>query len=349
MLSGDVGQLQSGSELDQAERILDQGGVVAIPTETVYGLAARVDRLEGLQKIFAVKNRPFFDPLIVHVDSVELARQYLADWNPLCTVLATQFWPGPLSLVGPKTAAVPDLITAGLSTVAVRIPKNGKTLELIHRAGVGLAAPSANRFGKTSPTESAHVKSEFSDVFVIHDEPAEIGIESTVLRVNGSQLRILRPGMISRAQIEAALDEANLFYSWDYSVVDVGGESPGQLKHHYMPDRPLIWVDGDMDLPAITRFANQHIDSIPDEIAGVPIQHVAKVEKGVELVLPTDPRLAARELYGKLRQCAEGEADFIFFRWQPSMQGDLWQAILDRLGKAASLRMSSGSLSFHDM
>lgn len=321
MLNSDV-QNTMNSEVDEAARLLEQGQVVGIPTETVYGLAARLDRPEGLQKVFSIKDRPFFDPLIVHVDSVAMARRYVKVWSEICSALAQSFWPGPLSLVLPKSSLVPDLVTAGLPSVAIRLPRNNKTLKLIGQCGVGLAAPSANRFGRTSPTEGKHVDSEFGGrVFVIHDMPAEIGIESTVLKIDGSRLRILRPGMVTRAQIESCLRGAKLEFTWDFSEAGVSGESPGQLKHHYMPELPLVWVEGE-----------KSVSEIADAV---------KMTKGIELQLSQDPRLAARELYGRLRQCSEAGGDFIYFRRLSSMAGEAWQAILDRLNKAATQRVES--------
>lgn len=323
MLNGDL-QNTANSEVDEATRLLEQGQVVGIPTETVYGLAARLDRPEALQKVFSIKDRPYFDPLIVHVDSVAMARRYVEVWSEICSALAKSFWPGPLSLVLPKSALVPDLVTAGLSSVAIRLPRNGKTLQLISRSGVGLAAPSANRFGRTSPTEGKHVESEFGDrVFVVHDMPAEIGIESTVLKIDGTRLRILRPGMVTRAQIESCLRDAKLEFAWDFSETGIAGESPGQLKHHYMPELPLVWVEGE-----------KSVSQIADAV---------KMQKGIELQLSPDPHLAARELYGRLRQCSEAGGDFIYFRRLASMEGEAWQAILDRLSRAASLQVDKAA------
>lgn len=324
------------SNLRHALEILDLGGVVGIPTETVYGLAARLDRPEGLKQIFSVKQRPFFDPLIVHVNSIAMAQKYVTDWNEVCTALAAEFWPGPLSLVLEKSEAIPEIVTAGLNTVAVRMPRSEPTLELIRQAGVGLAAPSANRFGKTSPTSSAHVASEFGDaVFVVPDCKSEIGIESTVLRVRGSILTILRPGVVTPTAINKALAKKGLQISWNHVVDQV--ESPGQMKHHYMPDIPLVLTDALTSPPDIRAYVVEHAHEIPDQIYGVNVAKVSDFATAKELILSHDPLIAAREFYGKLREAAESRTDFIFFRVHPDMEGEIWAAIFDRLKKAASL------------
>ncbi len=338
--------LQPANEnLRQALEILDHDGVVGIPTETVYGLAARLDRPKGLEKIFAVKQRPFFDPLIVHVESIAMAQKYVSSWNEICTVLAEAFWPGPLSLVLEKSMATPDIVTAGLTTVAVRMPKSGSTLELIRRAGVGLAAPSANRFGKSSPTTGAHVLSEFDNgVFVVDGSAAEIGIESTVLRVSEKGLTILRPGLVTASAIERVLRQKNILFSWFELSQRPTVESPGQLKHHYMPAVPLMLVGEFDSLPEIKAYLRAHADDIPNEIYGVAVARPQSFENAQELVLPGDPILAAREFYGGLRKSGESGSDFIFFRVRSTMSGEIWSAIFDRLTKAASLILPTAQI-----
>lgn len=328
--------------IKRALEILDQNGVVGIPTETVYGLAARLDRPQGLEKIFSVKQRPFFDPLIVHVESVEMAQRYVKEWNEICSALAVEFWPGPLSLVLEKSNSTPDIVTSGLATVAVRMPRNPSTLELIRRAGVGLAAPSANRFGKSSPTSREHVLREFEgSVFVVDGDASDVGIESTVLRVRGRVLSILRPGIITRTQIDHVLHKYKLSAAWDDTTCQSSTEAPGQLKHHYMPDVPLVLTGENNSTSEVTDFINAHIADMPNEIYGQPVIKPTEFRVGQELQLSADPLLAARELYGSLRTSAQSRADFIFFRVRREMTGEIWSAIFDRLSKAASLTMDS--------
>lgn len=324
---------QEPSAIKRALEILDQDGVVGIPTETVYGLAARLDRPKGLEKIFSVKQRPFFDPLIVHVESVEMAKRYVSGWNTICTILSEEFWPGPLSLVLDKSESTPDIVTAGLTTVAVRMPRSLTTLDLIRQAGVGLAAPSANRFGKTSPTTGAHVASEFgSSVFVVDERASEVGIESTVLRVRGNALTILRPGLITRTIIENVLNEESIEHTWEEVSAQPKTEAPGQMKHHYMPDVPLILAGESDSITEIKTYIENHKSEMLDQVSGT---------NGRELILSTNPVLAAREFYGSLRSAARSGADFIYFRVRKEMAGELWSAIFDRLNKAASLRMDT--------
>ena len=189
----------SNQDLEKAKNLLLAGEVVAIPTETVYGLAADISNEDAIRKVFSLKERPFFDPLIVHVASLKQAKALTTEWGPLTDFLARYFWPGPLTLILPKAESVNSLITSGLETLAIRFPNHPAAIQLITQVGP-LAAPSANKFGQTSPTEAHHVRKEFRsvDVFVVDGGPCEIGIESTVLEVGSNQdsVSILRPGRI---------------------------------------------------------------------------------------------------------------------------------------------------------
>lgn len=305
------------------------GELVAIPTETVYGLAAAIGSTEGLKKIFALKERPFFDPLIVHVASFKEAAQLVSDWPPLADFLARSFWPGPFTLVLPKAKHVNYLITSGLETVAIRYPAHPIAQELIRLVGQPLAAPSANRFGRTSPTSPKHVQSEFphSDLLILDGGDCEIGVESTVVSVTTDEVCILRPGQITEERIRLALKK----WAKDVRVFSAANlnidapEAPGALKHHYMPEIPLVIVpigEGS-ELRAETRLKIQNA-------LGVPIQRT------VELSLNPDPVLAARELYSEMRRLAETGVDCMFVRSHDNRDG-LWSAIWDRLEKAASL------------
>lgn len=328
-------------DMTTAARLLESGGVVAMPTETVYGLAARIDREAGLRRIFAVKARPFFDPLIVHVDSVAMARACVRDWPPAAAALAAAFWPGPLTLVLPKNESVSDLITSGLDSVGLRAPDHPVARELIRAAGVPLAAPSANRFGRTSPSAWEHVRDEFGDaVFVLKAGPARIGIESTVLKVDGGDLTLLRPGMVTRGQIQRALDDAGVPVAWREAAAR--GESPGQMKHHYMPRVPLVLAPAAMDEAAILAAVNARRDEIPAVLEGVALDLRAPAgafRTAREIALPADAELAARRLYAELRAGAESGAELLYFRRQNGQTGEAWAAVLERLTKAASLSL----------
>ncbi len=198
---------------------LQTGGIVAIPTETVYGLAARIDDEGALKQIFAVKKRPFFDPLIVHVADLATAKRLSRDWPPVFDVLAQAFWPGPLTLIAPKAEMVSSLITSGLDTVALRLPNHPVAQEILQKLQMPVAAPSANMFGRTSPTSASHVEKEFSgEVPVVDGGPSQVGVESTVVcwDPNSPQtLHILRPGGVSRSDLQTELKNHGL----DFEIV----------------------------------------------------------------------------------------------------------------------------------
>ena len=317
--------------LESIADILEAGGIVGIPTETVYGLAARIDKDGGIRRIFATKERPFFDPLIVHVSSVEQAKQLVTVWPKAAGALTTAFWPGPLTLVLPKQNHVSSLITSGLDTVALRMPRHNETLELIGMIGVPLAAPSANRFGRTSPTTAEHVRSEFGPtVPVLDGGPCTVGIESTVLALgeeNGiSVIEMLRPGSVTIDQIIHVLETLEIPVR--IGVSKMRSVSPGQLDHHYMPDIPLFWVQsGSREFSAVLKAANEL------RKGEVPLK------KAALLTLSADPTVAARELYANLRTQASSGADSLIFFHEPHQAGPAWDAILDRLKRASTLTL----------
>jgi len=301
--------------LQKAVLILREDGVVGIPTETVYGLAARIDSESALRQIFATKERPFFDPLIVHVSSLEQARGLVSWWPEVATVLAQRFWPGPLTLVLPKAEQVNPLITSGLPTVALRQPRHPLTQQLLEKVGP-LAAPSANKFGRVSPTRPEHVEGEFSgQVAVLDGGSCEVGIESTVLLVKNSnpvQISILREGQILLSEIEKEMTEAKLPFTTVAAVSRA--ESPGHFRHHYMPSVPLVLCER---IPRCQEHLQvalaEKISQIPEQVEGVRVRKPSSLQNLRELVLATDPVLAARELYQRLREVAETSPDVIYF------------------------------------
>lgn len=329
-------------QIEHAVQLLIKNDVVAMPTETVYGLAARIDSEEGIKKIFSIKERPFFDPLIVHVSSIEQAVLCASDWNEMSEFLAQSFWPGPLTLVLPKSELISDLITAGLPSVGLRWPKHTVAQELINKVGVPLAAPSANKFGRTSPTKAQHVKEEFADsVFVIEGDASEIGIESTVLSVKKQndiyQLAILRKGAILKSQIKAALAHTSFNYEWANAVDKK--ESPGHMKHHYMPSIPFIVCrNSKMKLSELATVLNQKLSELPDEVEGVKIIKPKSIIKKIEfLKLSDDPAQAAREIYSQLRAASLRSPEALCFIQTAAHSGEMWESVFDRLYKAASL------------
>jgi L-threonylcarbamoyladenylate synthase len=290
------------TDIQKAKDILNSGEVVAIPTETVYGLAGRIDNLDAINKIFKVKDRPFFDPLIVHVSSIDMAIPLVKDFNHTAQLLAKAFWPGPLAIILEKSEKVSDLITSGLDRVAIRMPNHPIALELIKEVNCPLAAPSANKFKKTSPTSKAHVIDEFNDeVFVLDGGDATIGIESTVVGIFEEKVLIYRPGMITKADIEAVLPEP-IKVSYEQSPV-----APGQLKHHYMPNKELT-------------VATESFEVTNDYAVWA---------------LEDNPTVVARELYSKLRELDKSSRSKILFILKEEFKkSEKWDGILNRIKKA---------------
>ncbi len=317
--------------------------VVGMPTETVYGLAGRIDSEVAIKKIFSTKERPFFDPLIVHVNSIEQAKSCANEWSEVSQALAQAFWPGPLTLVLPKADKISDLITSGLTTVGLRWPNHPLAQEMIERVGVPLAAPSANKFGRTSPTKAQHVKDEFSnEVLVVDGDACSIGIESTVLHIKTMalkkcQLSILRQGAILKSQIDLVVSKLNIDYNWIESIDKK--ESPGHMKHHYMPSIPfVICRNSQMKLSELVVLLNQKLQELPDEVEGVKIiKPKAEIKKIEFLRLSKDPTQAARELYAQLRAASLRNPDALCFIQSPDLHQEMWQSLFDRLYKAASL------------
>jgi L-threonylcarbamoyladenylate synthase len=308
---------------------LKQGDVVGVPTETVYGLAAVISNSEAINKIFTTKQRPFFDPLIVHVNGIEQAKELTTVWGEAVNLLAQEFWPGPLTLVLPKKN-ISDIITSGLPTVGIRCPAHNVTLEIIAKVGEPLAAPSANRFGKTSPTSRSHVVDEFGDnVFVVEGGSCNVGIESTIIAVSESldtiSISVLRAGVITPSQMESVLAKLKkqvVFIKSSEKII-----APGQIEHHYMPQVPILWIAReklgvDQDLKYVSSL-------ISDQ----------KFRYPTELKLNPDPSLAARELYSQMRICSEPPADLIVCIHEEFQKGEKWDSILDRLKRASTYKL----------
>lgn len=313
--------------IQKAVKILKNGGVVAIPTETVYGLAAKISDEQALRTIFQTKNRPFFDPLIVHVISIEEAKKLTTDWSDSVQILAETFWPGPLTFVLPKTEVVSDLITSGLETVAIRIPKHPITLEIIQQLGEPVAAPSANKFGKTSPSEANHVRQEFDDsVFVVDGGACNVGIESTIIKVEESvdvvDIKFLRYGLIGEQEIRDTLKKYRKRIH--FSKADQKIEAPGQVKHHYMPVIPLILIEENL-----WKQMGKNLQAINQKLE-------TNFLNPSFLKLSEKPEQAARELYGRLRTCSEQPHDVILFIRKEYQKDGFWNAILDRLHRAST-------------
>lgn len=226
----------TGSDVDVAKEFLIKGELVAIPTETVYGLAGNALNEKAVLSIFEVKNRPAFDPLIIHTDSIEKVAIYVADFPERALKLAEKFWPGPLTLLLSKKEIVPDLVTSGLDTVAVRIPRHPLLIELLAKLNFPLAAPSANPFGYISPTTPQHVDQQLGDKipYILDGGECEVGIESTIVGFEDGETIVYRLGGLDVNEIEAVVGPVALM---PHSSSDP--KAPGMLKSHYAPRKPL--------------------------------------------------------------------------------------------------------------
>jgi L-threonylcarbamoyladenylate synthase len=295
--------------IPRAVNILRNGGLVAFATETVYGLGADATNPAAVRRIFAAKGRPITNPLIVHVADVEIAKRYVRDWPECADQLARQFWPGPLTLVLPKSPSIPDIVTAGLPTVGVRMPSHPIALQLIEAAGVPIAAPSANRFMELSPTTAAHVLEAFGErVPVLDGGPCQVGIESTVVAIADGIITLLRPGMISLGEME--------------QVSDVGSGShpaPGMHARHYSPRTRLFIVQSPEDLP------DRHGAYLWRRKSGLTARSVR---------MPLPPAAYAQRLYGALHELDGQGWPWIAVEALPEKKE--WAAIRDRLHRAAS-------------
>ncbi len=300
--------------LIEAAAALRAGKLVAFPTETVYGLGANALDADAVRRIFEVKGRPSSSPLIVHVATLEMARDLASSWPEEADTLARQFWPGPLTLVLPKQAVVPDIVTAGLKTVGIRVPSHPTALALLREACVPVAAPSANRFTGLSPTTAAHVRESLGDAvdFILDGGPCMVGIESTVLSlVDGPEL--LRPGMITREQIENLIGPVR-------NAQPAGRgphSSPGQHVRHYRPVTPLL------------------LGPPPTHGRGAYLWIYKQVEGSHRSVpMPSEPAGYATRLYETLHQLDRESLDWIAVENPPS--DPEWLGITDRLRRASS-------------
>lgn len=325
----------------QASAVILRRGLVAFPTETVYGLGANALDEEAVAKIFAAKGRPSNDPLIVHVASVEDMRLVAADIPPVVEKLAVQFCPGPLTFVLPKLPHVPASVTAGLDTVAVRVPSHPIALALIRESGVPIAAPSANRFGHTSPTTAAHVLDDLNGrIDMILDGGATtVGVESTVLDVTCTPPMILRPGGVSREEIESVIGGVELRNNRP-AAEEEAQVSPGLLGKHYTPNAELILCKGEkaaalekiLGLSEQARAEGRSVGLLlaEDDMAGFDSAGCVQYPLGAS----HDLESIARNLYAGMRSLDDQNVSIILTRDFGS-QG-LGLAIHDRLLRAAS-------------
>lgn len=314
-----------GTDIYEAKRLLESGEVIGIPTETVYGLAANAFDSQAVARIFQVKNRPTFDPLIVHSDSLDKIGAFVTDIPPLARQLAAHFWPGALTLLLPRKAIIPDLVTAGLDTVAVRIPSHPLTRQLLGLLDFPVAAPSANPFGYLSPTRAEHVQAQLGDriPYILDGGACEVGIESTIVGFGHGQPVIFRLGGISVEAIENVVGPVRMR---PHSTSNP--QAPGMLESHYAPRKPLLLND----LPtALRQFPAAQIGFLGFSVLAsqVPAQNQFLLSES------QDYTQAAQNLFAALRQLdAMPGISIIVAELLPEQ--DLGRAINDRLRRAAA-------------
>jgi L-threonylcarbamoyladenylate synthase len=316
--------LPDPAQIEEAAARLNAGGLVAFPTETVYGLGADAANPAAVARIFAAKGRPASHPLIVHFSSLDAARTFAAELPDAARRLAEAFWPGPLTLVLPKSARVPDAVTGGQATVALRAPAHPVARALLAAFGRGIAAPSANRYGRISPTRAADVREELGDAALVLDGgDCEVGLESTIVACLGGRVTLLRPGSVSRSQVADVVGR----------VEDPGADAPrapGRQRSHYAPGTPLFI--------AAPETLRREIDAALASGGRVAVlaRSVPPVEAGgvVWRGMPADPVSYGRGLYAALRGLDAAGADRILVEAVPP--GEAWAAVADRLVRAAA-------------
>jgi L-threonylcarbamoyladenylate synthase len=316
--------------LARAAAVLRGGGLVAFPTETVYGLGANALDAVAVGRIFTAKGRPAHNPLIVHVADEAAARAVVAEWPEAAARLAALFWPGPLTLVVPKAAAVPDVVTAGGPTVAVRVPSHPVALALLRSAGVPVAAPSANRSARLSPTRAEHVQRGLAGRIdlILDGGPTAGGIESTVLDVSSTRPRLLRPGLVEPAALEAVIGP--ILPPPKAPTGPAPLPAPGLLPRHYAPRTPLECVEGSgrervQELAAEGRRVGWLTFGPPE---GAPPSRATVIS------LPAEPPGYAAGLYAALHALDELGLDRIVVGLPPDTGP--WLAVRDRLRRACS-------------
>jgi len=315
--------MKDAGTIRQAAEIIRQGGIVAFPTETVYGLGADAYNPLAVARVFEVKRRPFFDPLIVHIASPAHLKKLVKDIPSGARKLTEKLWPGPLTVVLFKEEHIPDIVTAGLPTVALRMPSHPMALSLIKESKCPLAAPSANPFGYLSPTTAEHVRSQLADQvdLILDGGPCPVGVESTIVSFSENKPRLLRPGGVSLEEIESIIGKVEISPIRDRLV------APGMLPRHYAPRTPIV-LDWD----------EKHLDSYKGKKIGflafrepenfLQFQHIEVLSK------KGDFREAAANLFSAIRRLDALDLDLILAEAVP--EAGLGRAIMDRLRRATS-------------
>ncbi len=310
------------TELAIAAKHIRDGNLVAFPTETVYGLGADALNPMAVAKIFDLKQRPSFDPLIVHIASFnEIERLTLSKDDDRVQKLAEQFWPGPLTIILPKSNLVPDMVTSGLPTVGIRMPNHPTALELIRQSGCPIAAPSANKFGQISPTQAKHVLKQLAGVdYLLDGGSTEVGIESTIITLNDKGFDMLRHGFITREEIEEIIPYHPPTHKDGEHIL-----GPGMLKSHYSPNKP-IYILNEENLPFILEKEKAGLLSVSGS-------NISGYKTVVVLSEDGDLRTCAVNLFAAMHQLEESDVEYIVA--EPVAEEGIGIAIMDKLRKAA--------------
>ena len=316
------------TDLILAKKLLEKGQLVAIPTETVYGLAGNALDSLAVAAIFETKNRPSFDPLIIHVASIDEASTYCSEFPEPLRKLASAFWPGPLTLLLPKTSQIPDLVTSGLDRVAIRVPNHPQTLALLQSLDFPLAAPSANPFGYISPTTPEHVNAQLGEFIpmILDGGPCKVGLESTIVGMAGEDVVVYRLGGLEIDAIESIVGKVKL---QDHSSSNP--QAPGLLESHYAPAKPFVLGDLTKLIPQYASqgksFGVLSFQNFSEEVA---------LEKQLRLSQNGNLKEAAANLFAAMRSLDDMNIEFILAELAPDH--DLGKAINDRLKRASAKR-----------
>jgi len=324
--------------LDRAASLLADGGLVAIPTETVYGLAANALDADAVERIFTAKGRPATNPLIVHVSDTRMARSLAGAWPTAAERITAALWPGPVTVIVPRGPSVPDAVTAGGPTVAVRCPEHRLARRLIEKAGLPLAAPSANRSTHLSPTTAGHVLEGLGGRvdLILDGGPCGRGIESTVVDCTVDPPRILRPGPVSRTALEAAVGGPVVDGGTDPSATGEPARSPGLQSRHYCPRTPLevsAFADA-ADRVAVLVRAGSRVGWLTTRGDDPQVRSLAASRNLLVVPMPADPAAFAASLYATLHAVDRRSLDAIVVDAPPD--DEAWRAVCDRLGRAAA-------------
>ena len=313
-------------EIDTAVQTLRDGELVAFPTETVYGLGANAQDPVAVRKIFAAKGRPTSHPLIVHLDSPRFLHRWVREVPETANKLAERFWPGPLTMVLPRALNVHDIVTGGQDTVAVRVPSHPMAQQLLTAFGGGIAAPSANRYGRLSPTRPEHVRDELGDAVkvILDGGECQIGLESTIVAVEGASVRLLRPGAVTAGQIRAVVGE--LLTGTNLQAPRVPGSTPS----HYAPTTPMTIVPaGEIDAHAAALSeGGRRVAVLAQRLPLRSHKYVTWINAGRR------PEQYGHDLYANLRTLDRAGCQQILVQDVP--EGERWDALRDRLLRAAS-------------